>query len=46
MISIHYKLTFDLIADATSLWRAHLEQPCTVGLTSMIIVGQTVRSGP
>ena len=46
MKSTHYKLTFDLIADATSLWSARLEQPCPAGLTSMIIVDQTVRSGP
>jgi hypothetical protein len=46
MKSTHYKQTFDLIAEATSLWSAHLEQPCSAGLTSMIIVDQTVRSGP
>jgi hypothetical protein len=46
MKSTHNKLTFDLIADATSLWSARLEQPCPAGLKSMIIVDQTVRSGP
>jgi len=46
MKSTHYKLTFDLIAAATSLWSAILEQPCPAGITPMIIVDQTVRSGP
>jgi len=46
MKSTQYKLKFDLIADATSLWSARLEQPCPAGLTSRIIVDQTVRSGP
>jgi len=46
MKSTHYKQSFDLIADVTGLWSARLEQPCPAGLTSMIIVDQTVRSGP
>jgi hypothetical protein len=46
MKSTHYKLTFDLIADATSLWSTRLAEPCPAGITSMFVVDQTVRSGP
>lgn len=46
MKNTHYKPTFDLIADASSLWSARLEQPCPAGITSMFVIDQTVRSGP
>lgn len=46
MESTHFNLTFDLIADATSLWSTRLEQPCASGFTSFPVMDQTVGAGP